>query len=171
MTSGAWARATPRFLDVIQLLPGMDAEDYQFDLINQLGDADSDDEHSCRVQSRGLHDGICDACRRTNNPASMKATFFGRPYDLPWMARSWYGTASSPHVQDERGKWLEIAITVELNNWSIWLLVFYLWHFQPGASAYCNFFARSSMCGANASSIWICQVWMLPSALLQQDYS
>ena len=107
MTSGAWARATPRFLDVIHLLPGMETEDYHFDLINQLGSADSDDEHSCRVQSRGLHDGICDACRRANNPASMKATFFGRPYDLPWMARSWYGTASFSPMKRTEGDSVE----------------------------------------------------------------
>ena len=95
MTSGAWARATPHFLDVINLLPGMETEDYHFDLMNNLGVADSDNEHGCHVHSRGLVDGICDACRRANNPASMRATFHGRPYDLPWFARSWYASVSS----------------------------------------------------------------------------
>ncbi len=91
MTSGAWGSATPHFVDVLNLLPGMDVEDFQFDLINQLGNASSDDEeHSCQVQSRGLRDGICDACRRSNHVASVKATLHGRPYELPWLVRGWY---------------------------------------------------------------------------------
>ncbi|KAK9820706.1 hypothetical protein WJX74_010273 [Apatococcus lobatus] len=101
MTSAAWSRATPHFLEVINLLPGMDTEDYQFDLMNTLGGAASDDEDCSNVHSRGLVDGICDACRRSNNPASMRATFFGRPYDLPWLARSWRpATLNTQLLQD-----------------------------------------------------------------------
>ena len=88
MTSGAWSSATPHFVDVLNLLPGMDVEDYHFDLINELGSRD-DEGHTCHVRSRGLVDGVCDACRRSNHPASVRATFHGRPYELPWLVGGW----------------------------------------------------------------------------------
>ena len=89
MASGAWSSATPHFVDVLNQLPCMDTDDYHFDIVGQLGSSDSEDEHTCRVHSRGLIDGVCDACRRRNNPASVKAIFYGRPYELPWLVRGW----------------------------------------------------------------------------------